>query len=100
MRYEELKQRSYRLGDLSLGSIQMRWVTCGNPKCKCGRGQKHGPYPYLSLMDKESGKMVHIYLSKDELSEFKRRIQNYKNFETELWELMKIEVKIRRGRTR
>ena len=26
-----------------------RYVTCGNPSCKCTRGERHGPIWYLSV---------------------------------------------------
>lgn len=35
-------------GPLLKGSLFMQWVVCGNPHCRCARGEKHGPYTYLS----------------------------------------------------
>ena len=31
------------------GSLMERYVTCGNPNCKCARGERHGPSWYLSV---------------------------------------------------
>ena len=31
------------------GSLMERYVTCGNPSCKCVRGERHGPTWYLSV---------------------------------------------------
>jgi hypothetical protein len=31
------------------GSLMERYVTCGNPSCKCARGERHGPTWYLSV---------------------------------------------------
>jgi len=31
------------------GSLVKRYLTCGNPGCKCARGQRHGPVWYLSV---------------------------------------------------
>ena len=31
------------------GSLLERYVTCGNPACKCARGERHGPAWYLSI---------------------------------------------------
>ncbi|KXB00025.1 hypothetical protein AKJ42_01965 [candidate division MSBL1 archaeon SCGC-AAA261C02] len=96
-RYHELKSKSYVLGELSLGSIQTKWKTCGDPNCKCARGEKHGPYYYLSFTDRKTGKTTFSYIHKDELSKLKGRIQNYGKFRNELRELMEIEAEMRKG---
>jgi hypothetical protein len=31
------------------GSLVERYVTCGNPACKCARGERHGPVWYLTV---------------------------------------------------
>ena len=31
------------------GSLVERYVTCGNPACKCARGERHGPIWYLTV---------------------------------------------------
>ena len=31
------------------GSLIERYVTCGNPTCKCARGERHGPMWYLTV---------------------------------------------------
>ena len=31
------------------GSLVERYVTCGNPACKCARGERHGPQWYLTV---------------------------------------------------
>ena len=35
-------------GPLLKGSLFTQWVVCGNPRCKCAKGERHGPYVYLS----------------------------------------------------
>jgi hypothetical protein len=37
------------LTDILRGSLVERYVTCGNPACKCARGERHGPIWYLSV---------------------------------------------------
>jgi len=51
-----LKQRRQGLvkllppvGEVLRGSLIERYVTCGNPACKCARGERHGPMWYLSV---------------------------------------------------
>lgn len=31
------------------GSLLERYVTCGNPACKCAKGERHGPNWYLTV---------------------------------------------------
>jgi len=31
------------------GSLVQRYVTCGNPACKCAKGERHGPIWYLTV---------------------------------------------------
>lgn len=91
-RDEELKQKSYRLGELSPGSIQTRWLTCGKPECRCATGQKHGPYYYFAYRDRRTGKTAQISVPGDVATELRNRIGNYEKFKEELWELVEIEV--------
>ena len=37
------------LGEVLRGSLMERYLTCGNPACKCARGERHGPVWYLSV---------------------------------------------------
>ena len=36
-------------GEVLRGSLMERYLTCGNPDCKCARGERHGPVWYLSV---------------------------------------------------
>jgi len=51
-----LKQRRQGLvrllppaGEILRGTLRERFVTCGNPSCRCARGERHGPVPYLTV---------------------------------------------------
>src|SRR5437879_12669298 len=37
------------LAEVLRGSLMERYLTCGNPDCKCARGEQHGPVSYLSV---------------------------------------------------
>ena len=37
------------LAETLRGSLIERYLTCGNPDCKCARGERHGPVWYLSV---------------------------------------------------
>jgi hypothetical protein len=57
-RLSELALRQRRLGlaqrlppvtEILRGSLVQRYVTCGNPTCKCTKGERHGPIWYLTV---------------------------------------------------
>ena len=37
------------LAETLRGSLIERYLTCGNPDCKCARGKRHGPVWYLTV---------------------------------------------------
>jgi len=94
-RCEELKSKTYALGDLALGTIQLRWNVCGNPKCKCKKGEKHGPQPYLAFSSKKEKRMISIYLPKNKVPDMEGRLENFQNFREDLEELLISELRIR-----
>lgn len=64
------------LGEVLRGSLLERYLTCGNPDCKCARGERHGPVWYLSVtLDQthRSGTTV----PPEQLEQVRRWIDNY-----------------------
>lgn len=61
---------------------------CGNKNCKCAKGQKHGPYPALSV-NKDGGQKIVMVKKADALSvlEDSRR---YKDYQETLAKIRKI----------
>ena len=58
------------------GSLIERYLTCGNPNCKCARGERHGPVWYLSVTlgpGRTTGTIVPLHL----LERVRRWIDNY-----------------------
>ncbi len=58
------------------GSLIERYLTCGNPNCKCARGQRHGPVWYLSVTlgpGRTTGTIVPVHL----VERVRRWIDNY-----------------------
>lgn len=94
-RYEELKSKTYALDDLAIGTIQWRWNVCGNPKCKCKKGEKHGPQPYLAFSSRKEKRMISIYIPKNEVPDMERRLENFQGLRNELEELLILELKVR-----
>lgn len=64
------------LSEVLRGSLMERYLTCGNPDCKCARGDRHGPVWYLSVTLDQSrrlGSTVHA----DQVAQVRRWIENY-----------------------
>src|SRR5712691_1732848 len=58
------------------GSLIERYLTCGNPNCKCARGQRHGPVWYLSVTlgpGRTTGGIVPVH----QLEQVRRWIDNH-----------------------
>ena len=70
------------VGPILQGSIAKVGVTCGNPDCKCARGEKHTSN---ILTKKVNGKTKSVYVPADMLEEAKQWTQEYKKVK----ELMK-----------
>ena len=70
------------IGPILQGSITTVGVKCGNPDCKCTKGEKHTSN---ILTKKVNGKTKSVYVPADMLEEAKKWTQEYKK----LKELMK-----------
>ena len=49
LRRQGLAQQLPPVTETLRGSLVERYVTCGNPACKCVRGERHGPVWYLTV---------------------------------------------------
>lgn len=78
---ETIKKKLNLLGSMLPGKIAKQWNVCGTKGCKCKRLKnpvKHGPYYQISFT--AAGKSSTIFIKKEELSEVKKRIKNFKKF--------------------
>jgi hypothetical protein len=48
-RRKGLAQQLPPVTEILRGSLLERYVTCGNPACKCAKGERHGPNWYLTV---------------------------------------------------
>jgi hypothetical protein len=71
-----------KIGPILQGSIATVGVKCGNPDCKCTRGEKHTSN---ILTKKVNGKTKSVYVPADMLEEAKQWTKEYKKVK----ELMK-----------
>jgi hypothetical protein len=74
-RRKALERRLAGLGPLMRGSVVELATTCGNPNCRCTRGQKHKKY-YYSMSRK--GKTRIIYLGKSHQPLARQYSENHK----------------------
>ena len=64
------------LGEVLRGSLMERYLTCGNPDCKCARGERHGPIWYLSVTLDQSHRGGST-VAADQVEQVRRWIENY-----------------------
>jgi hypothetical protein len=64
------------LGEVLRGSLMERYLTCGNPNCKCARGERHGPVWYLSVTLDQSHRTGST-VPPEQVEQVRRWIENY-----------------------
>lgn len=92
-KFEELKKRILNVGFVAEGSLIKRFLTCGNPSCRCHNNpdKRHGPY--FQMTWKRNGKTVSKFISPELASMYKQWIDNKKNLQTILKEMYKTSEK-------
>lgn len=65
------------------GSLVERYVTCGNPSCKCARGERHGPVWYLTVT-LGKGRTTGGIIPTEKVDEVRAWIENYHNLREHL----------------
>jgi hypothetical protein len=58
------------------GSLVERYVTCGNPACKCAKGERHGPIWYLTVT-LGRGRTTGGIIPEEKVAEVRGWIENY-----------------------
>jgi hypothetical protein len=81
-----------RMGLMVEGSLITHYKPCGNKRCKCARGELHGPYWYLST--KGGGKTRFQYIHKKSLQRVRQLANNYKIFQGNMQEIRNINRQI------
>jgi Family of unknown function (DUF6788) len=71
------------------GSLVERYVTCGNPSCKCARGQRHGPIWYLTIT-LGPGRTTSAVVPRELLDQVRRWIANYHRVKGDLERISEI----------
>lgn len=89
----KIKQLS-EVGPVLMGSITRINVTCGNPNCKCARGEKHKSNV---LTRKVGGKTKSIYVPVDMAEEAKGWTRNHRRLKKLVKEISDLNEKILRA---
>ena len=108
-RISELALRQRRQGlakllppvtEILRGSLLERYVTCGNPACKCARGERHGPNWYLSVT-LGRGHTAGAIIPDEKVDEVRGWIENYHKLKDQLEKICEINRELlRRERAR
>jgi hypothetical protein len=80
-RIRRLHKKLSTLGPLMRGTVVLLGSTCGNPRCKCARGEKHPQYYFSVNIDRKTKIM---YLRKEMRIEAEEYVKNYKF----LWDIV------------
>lgn len=71
------------------GSLVERYVTCGNPSCKCARGERHGPIWYFTVTLGRSRTTGGI-IAAEHLDRVRTWIANYRKLKEHLEKISEI----------
>ena len=80
-RYRELQQQLQEVGFVCVGSLQTRYLACGNPTCRCHQdpAKRHGPCHYWTR--KVKGRTITFLLQQEQVSLYREWLQNNRRLE-------------------
>lgn len=97
-RLSELALRQRRQGlakqlppvtEILRGSLVQRYVTCGNPACKCAKGERHGPLWYLTVT-LGPGKTTGGIVASEKVEQVRDWVNNYHKVKEHLEKISEI----------
>jgi len=74
------------------GSIYSSYKKCGNKRCRCTRGNLHGPFSYLSR--KVEGKTILTFIRKADTDKITKEAQDYRKYTKAMARLNNLNRKI------
>ena len=99
-RRQGLARRLPPVTQILRGSLVERYVTCGNPSCKCAKGERHGPVWYLTVT-LGRGRTTGGVIPADKVDQVRGWIQNYRAVRDRLEKISEINRELlRRDRGR
>lgn len=69
------------LNETIRGTLLLRYMTCGNKNCKCHKGEKHGPYHYLTV-NYPKGKTKCVKIADQDVKKVKKWLKNHKKIKS------------------
>ena len=75
-RRKGLAQQLPPVTEILRGSLVERYVTCGNPACRCAKGERHGPMWYLTVT-LGPGRTTGGIIPTEKVDEVRGWIENY-----------------------
>ena len=93
-RYHELKQQLQDVGFVCVGSLQTRYLPCGNASCRCHQdpAKRHGPYHYWTR--KVKGRTVSVLVKPEQVPLYREWIQNNRRLEHLVQEMRRISAQV------
>ena len=93
-RYRELKQQLQDVGFVCVGSLQTRYLPCGNASCRCHQdpAKRHGPYHYWTR--KVKGRTVSVLVKQEQVPLYREWIQNNRRLEHLVQEMRRISAQV------
>jgi len=71
------------------GSLVQRYVTCGNPACKCAKGERHGPIWYLTVT-LGPGRTTGGIIAAEKVEQVRAWVHNYQQVKEHLEKISEI----------
>jgi len=87
-----LETKIMKTGNILKASYYERFIVCGKPNCKCARGEKHGPVPWVTVGKGKGGMSTSV--PAENVAKVKEMTQNYKDFRKAQKEIREINTEI------
>ena len=78
--------------DMVSGSIYATFKKCGNKRCRCAKGELHGPFNYISK--RVDGKTILTFVRKADENKITKEAENYREYIKVIASLNKLDKKI------
>ena len=79
-------------GQILKGSLIERFTVCGRSGCRCMKGNKHGPYLYVSVFDGKQSRQV--YVPQAMHAEVRAWLKNYQRLSATIGKLSECSVEL------
>lgn len=79
-------------GELLKCSLIERFTVCSKPGCRCGQGDKHGPYLYVSIFDGKQSRQ--IYVPQAMKKEVRLWARNYQQLSEKVAKISRLSVEL------